>query len=166
MAKVLILGCGTQGLVMARALNKAGNEVYLLYGDKNNYADASRYIKKKGRDSEEPTGNALIKADGMLYLQRRCTQVDATILETQKNEDGNYMAMLDLNDNNELYDLLSEGKMHFTPELIATGAKVIDTNEDYLATDKSGVFGEVKYIPDVKMLGFVWTNNPRPIQLV
>lgn len=126
----------------------------------------SRYIKKKGRDSEEPTGNALVKADGMLYLQRRCTQVDATILETQKTEDGNYMAMLDLNDNKELYDLLSEGKMHFTPEFIATGAKVIDTNEDYLATNKSGIFGEVKYIPDVKMLGFVWTNNPRPIQLV
>lgn len=47
MAKVLILGCGTQGLVIARALNKSGNEVYLIYGDKNNYADASRYIKKK-----------------------------------------------------------------------------------------------------------------------
>ena len=54
MAKVLILGCGTQGLVMARALKKAGNEVYLLYGDKNNYADASRYIKKKFYTSALP----------------------------------------------------------------------------------------------------------------
>ena len=47
MAKVLILGCGTQGLAMSKALHAQQNEVYLLFGDKNNYADASRYIKKK-----------------------------------------------------------------------------------------------------------------------
>ena len=72
MAKVLILGCGTQGLVMARALNKAGNEVYLLYGDKNNYADASRYIKKKFYTSALPLSDehyekliAIIKDEGI-----------------------------------------------------------------------------------------------------
>lgn len=72
MAKVLILGCGTQGLVMARALNKAGNEVYLLYGDKNNYADASRYIKKKFYTSALPLSDehyqiliAIIKEEGI-----------------------------------------------------------------------------------------------------
>ena len=44
MSKVLVLGCGTQGLIMVRELNRAGHEVYLL-GEKNNYADSSRYVK-------------------------------------------------------------------------------------------------------------------------
>lgn len=39
---------------MARALNKSGNDVFLLYGDKNNYADASRYIRKKFYTSALP----------------------------------------------------------------------------------------------------------------
>lgn len=47
MAQVLILGCGTQGLAIARALHESGNDVFLFFGDKNNYADASKYIKKK-----------------------------------------------------------------------------------------------------------------------
>ena len=54
MAKVLILGCGTQGLAMSKALHAQQNEVYLLFGDKNNYADASRYIKKKFFTSLSP----------------------------------------------------------------------------------------------------------------
>lgn len=32
-----------------------------------------------------------------------------------------------------------------TPEVIASGAKIRGTNEDYLTTDKSGIFGEVEY---------------------
>lgn len=46
MANVLILGCGTQGMVMAKAIHEAGHEVFLI-GEKNNYADASRYVKRK-----------------------------------------------------------------------------------------------------------------------
>ena len=42
---VLILGCGTQGLVMARSLKKSGYGVY-LFGGKNNYADSSRYVDR------------------------------------------------------------------------------------------------------------------------
>lgn len=126
----------------------------------------SRYIKKRGTDSEEPIGNDFIKGDGMLYLQRRCTQVDATIVGSRKSEDGNYVVNFEVGENKELYDLLSSEKIRFTPEFIASGAKIYGTNEDYLTTDKSGVIGEVEYIPDVKMLGFVWTNKPRPVHLV
>lgn len=42
---VLLLGCGTQGLVMVRYLKKSGFGVYLL-GEKSNYADTSRYVDR------------------------------------------------------------------------------------------------------------------------
>lgn len=47
MSKVLVLGCGTQGLAMVRSLRRAGHYVLLLYGDRHNYADMSRYVSKK-----------------------------------------------------------------------------------------------------------------------
>ena len=43
MSNVLILGCGTQGLVIARDLKRAGHSTYLV-GERNNYADSSRYV--------------------------------------------------------------------------------------------------------------------------
>lgn len=49
MTKILVLETGTQGLAMVHALNHAGYIVYLLYGDKNNYAARSRYVDKKIR---------------------------------------------------------------------------------------------------------------------
>lgn len=78
------------------------------------YRNTVAYIKKKGVDSEEPTGNDLIKADGMLYLQRRCTHVDATIIDSKNTEDGNYVVNLEVGENQELYDLLSRKKMLFS----------------------------------------------------
>ena len=66
----------------------------------------------------------------------------------------------------DLEKLLLEGKIHLAPEMLVTGAKCDGSGEDYFKTEKSGVFGEVSYIPDCKMLGFMWTTNPRPICLV
>lgn len=43
MSNILILGCGTQGLVMTRDIKKAGHKVFLI-GERHNYADASRYV--------------------------------------------------------------------------------------------------------------------------
>jgi len=43
MSIILILGCGTQGLVMTRDIKKAGHKVVLI-GERHNYADASRYV--------------------------------------------------------------------------------------------------------------------------
>ncbi len=43
MSNILILGCGTQGLVMTRDIKKAGHKVVVI-GDRHNYADASRYV--------------------------------------------------------------------------------------------------------------------------
>ena len=43
MSKVLILGCGTQALIMVKDLKEVGHQVYLI-GEKNNYADASRFV--------------------------------------------------------------------------------------------------------------------------
>ena len=47
MRRVLLLDLGTQGLAMVRALSKLGLEVELLYSETHNYADDSRYVKKK-----------------------------------------------------------------------------------------------------------------------
>ena len=44
MCNVLLLGCGTQGLAMARDIKKAGHAVSLI-GERHNYADSSRYIE-------------------------------------------------------------------------------------------------------------------------
>lgn len=43
MSNILILGCGTQGLVMTRDIKKAGHKVFVL-GERHNYADSSRYV--------------------------------------------------------------------------------------------------------------------------
>ena len=43
MRSVLILGCGTQGLIMAKDIKKAGYRVVLI-GERHNYADSSRYV--------------------------------------------------------------------------------------------------------------------------
>lgn len=51
MANVLLLGTGTQGLAMVRALSKAGHKVELLCSEAHNYADDSRYVGKKIRTS-------------------------------------------------------------------------------------------------------------------
>lgn len=47
MSNILILGCGTQGLAMVRSLRRDGFYVILLFGEKHNYADMSRYVSKK-----------------------------------------------------------------------------------------------------------------------
>lgn len=43
MSKVLILGCGTQGLAIARNLKKVGH-IIVLIGERHNYTDTSRYV--------------------------------------------------------------------------------------------------------------------------
>lgn len=47
MGNILILGSGTQCLAIVQALKKAAFTVFLLYSEKNNYGDVSRYIEKK-----------------------------------------------------------------------------------------------------------------------
>lgn len=57
MSNVLILGCGTQGLAMAKDIKKAGHTVFLI-GERHNYADSSRYIDKKRFCDELPSSKA------------------------------------------------------------------------------------------------------------
>ena len=55
MIKVLLLGSGTQGLSMVRALSKAGHYVEMICAAETNYADKSRYVNKKIITEHEPT---------------------------------------------------------------------------------------------------------------
>lgn len=83
----------------------------------------------------------------------------------ERREDG-YYGNIEIDDEKkDLEKLLLEGKIFLSPEMIVIGAKCDGSGEDYFKTEKSGIFGEVSYIPDCKMLGFMWTTNPRPICL-
>lgn len=61
MYSILILGTGTQGLAMIQALKKAECHVVLLYGEKNNYADLSRFTDKKYRFIGDTESNDYLK---------------------------------------------------------------------------------------------------------
>lgn len=56
MSRVLILGAGTQGLAIVRALKKNGHCVILL-GGRHNYADMSRYVDVKVPCDHAPNEN-------------------------------------------------------------------------------------------------------------
>lgn len=47
MINIIILSSGTQGLAIVKALKNVNCHIYLLYSEKNNYGDVSRYIDKK-----------------------------------------------------------------------------------------------------------------------
>lgn len=57
MCNVLVLGSGTQGLSMIRALAKAKHFVVLLCGMEHNYADSSRYVSKLMRTDFKDTSD-------------------------------------------------------------------------------------------------------------
>ena len=46
MRKILVLGTGTQGLILVKSLHQCGHYVVLVAAEKGNYADASRYVYK------------------------------------------------------------------------------------------------------------------------
>ena len=46
MANILLLGSGTQAFAIIKPLHKVGHHIFLLVGEKGNYADASRYVIK------------------------------------------------------------------------------------------------------------------------
>ena len=60
MVKVLLIGSGTQGLSMVRALSKAGHYVEMLCESESNYADRSRYVNKRIRTACEPTSSGYL----------------------------------------------------------------------------------------------------------
>lgn len=61
MAKILILGSGTQGLSMIRALSKAKHFIVLLCEPEHNYADSSRYVDKLIRTTYKDTSDDYLK---------------------------------------------------------------------------------------------------------
>lgn len=73
MSKVLVLGCGTQGLIIVRDLKTAGHAVYLI-GEKYNYADASRFVDSYIRYEGSPFSDQ--------YLQLVLTTVKDNNIDT------------------------------------------------------------------------------------
>ena len=138
-----------------------GHKNFIVWLDRQ-----SKLLKKRGKDSLSPSGSNLIKSDGVLYLQRRPVLKDASSLgDYEKREDGVYGKLTIDDKKKDLGELLNKGKIFTTPELLVTGAKCVDTGDDYLKTVKSGIFGETTYMPDCEMLGFMWAAKARPICL-
>lgn len=75
MSNVLLLGCGTQGLAMAKDLKKSGHTVFLI-GEKHNYADVSRYVDKKQYCYETPSSEKYLTLVKSFVEQN---QIDAII---------------------------------------------------------------------------------------
>ena len=75
MSNILILGCGTQGLAIAKDIKKAGHAVFLI-GEKHNYADASRYVDKKQYCNELPSSEEYFTVVKSFIEQN---QIDAVI---------------------------------------------------------------------------------------
>lgn len=46
MSNILVLGTGTQGLILVKTLHDSGHKVILMALEKGNYADSSRYVEK------------------------------------------------------------------------------------------------------------------------
>jgi predicted ATP-grasp superfamily ATP-dependent carboligase len=72
MTKALLLGSGTQGLSLVRALSKAKCFIVLLCGSEHNYADSSRYVDKIIRTNLKDTSDdylqqveEILKNDGI-----------------------------------------------------------------------------------------------------
>ena len=56
MANILLLGSGTQAFAILKPIHKAGHRIFLILGEKGNYADASKYVYKN-IVSEFPTSS-------------------------------------------------------------------------------------------------------------
>lgn len=60
MSIVLILGCGTQGLAIIRNLKLAGHKTILI-GERNNYADTSRYVDSFVFSNDSPSSETFLQ---------------------------------------------------------------------------------------------------------
>ena len=91
MSNILILGCGTQGLAIAKDIKKAGHTVFLI-GGKHNYADVSRYVDKMQYCSEIPLSEEYLNIIRSFIKQNRIDaiipmgDVVADFLSKNKNE--------------------------------------------------------------------------------
>lgn len=45
MSKILLLGAGTQAFAILRSLHDSGNQLYMITGEKGNYADCSKHLR-------------------------------------------------------------------------------------------------------------------------
>lgn len=91
MANVLVLGCGTQGLVMVKDLKKSDHRV-ILFGECNNYADSSRYVDEFYRNEFAPLSNEYFEQIIKIIEQRHIDTIipmgdmDAEMLSLRKSK--------------------------------------------------------------------------------
>ena len=74
MYNILLLGAGTQAFAIVGSLHKSGNQLFLITGEKGNYADCSKFIKKVVYTKGHP--------DGEQYLQDVLTIIKEEKIDT------------------------------------------------------------------------------------
>lgn len=55
MSKILLLGAGTQAFTILKSLHDSGHQLYMITGEKGNYADYSKYLTKVVYTSSHPS---------------------------------------------------------------------------------------------------------------
>ncbi len=74
MSNILLLGAGTQAFAILKSLYKSGNQLFMITGEKGNYADCSKYIKRVVYTSSHP--------DSEQYLQDVITLIKEIKIDT------------------------------------------------------------------------------------
>lgn len=61
MSKILLLGAGTQAFAILKSLYNSEHQLYMITGEKGNYADYSRYIKKVVYTTSKPSDDQYLQ---------------------------------------------------------------------------------------------------------
>lgn len=61
MYNILLLGAGTQAFAILKSLHNSGNQLFMITGEKGNYADYSKYIKKVVYTSGHPNSEQYLQ---------------------------------------------------------------------------------------------------------
>lgn len=143
MANILILGCGTQGLAIVRDLHRSGHKVFLL-GEKQNYADSSRFVTKYQNCSLLPSSHEYLITIEKFIIEYRIDAIipmgDTLAEFLSKNKDEinklaafkipDYSLFMLATDKNQLMKLCKEkGYPHpYTINSIGPDVSIIDKN--------------------------------------
>lgn len=126
----------------------------------------NNFIHKHGKDSHSPISDKYIMSDGVLSLERRLIQKDVSIRKIITDIKIGYKATIELEDDDkELKSLLQNGDLQIAPTMLVKSAIDKNSGENYINSTLSAVFKETEYLVNPKILGWVWTDNAKPIYL-
>lgn len=124
------------------------------------------FIHQHGKDSDSPISDKHIMSDGVLFLKRRPILKDVSICNIKIDTKIGCTATLELKDDDkELDSMLQNGDLQMTLTMLVKSAIDKNSGGNYIDSTLSAVFKETEYLVNPKILGWVWTDNAKPIYL-